>query len=486
MYYLETKRLLSNNEAEDKQTQQKRVLYLALLSMLALFSTQNVLAPNMTAIAQSFHLTDLERDEYIGGQLTMVFFLAGLVSGLTFGLVSALCNRMPMLNGLVALTGLSCLFAAHLQSYAGLVFVRAMCGWGVGGSLPLMYSMLGDLIPVKDRTMGSAYVSTVCGMGIFFGQMVGALVGGSDWRTPFVVLGAFCLAIAALARHYGSEPERGCMDPATQCHHRLGEAYKPVTSFKHLRKTVLSTTNLVIWAQAFPGNIPWGIALVFLNDFMCQDLHLSMTSALVSINVLAFMALLGNLAGGLIGRYLHIEYPNAKWMTPGVAMVCCVLRCSPLYMVFGWRRSLGEPDTFAKYVLFTATLGTGGFLASIPGALLGGMMLNVNLPTTRGIVFATYAALEDFSKATGAIVVSLILPWTITRDVAYQVCLLLWLIPGFLLIFAANSAANDERAVEDAVVESINEGLVRGSKARARDDLETMLKKRDRSEVSRV
>ena len=33
-------------------------------------------------------------------------------------------------------------------------------------------------------------------------------------------------------------------------------------------------------------------------------------------------------------------------------------------------------------------------------------MLNVNLPTTRGIVFATYAALEDFSKATGAIVVA--------------------------------------------------------------------------------
>jgi MFS family permease len=471
MYYLETKRLLAIDASEKKRERQQRVLKLTLLNMFALFSTQNVLAPNLTAIAQSFSFSDLQRDEYIGGQLTMVFFLSGLAAGVTFGLVSAVCPRSPCLIGLTAMTGVGCLAGSHLHSYSGLVGLRLVCGWGVGGSLPLMYSMLGDLIPAKERTLGSAYVTTVCGFGVFFGQMVGAM-GGGDWHTPFVVLGVVCLGCAGLAYHYGHEPERGANDPVSQQHQQLGEAYQPVTSFKHIRKTVLSPTNLVIWSQAFPGNIPWGIALVFLNDFMCQDLELSMTAALLSINVLAFLSLLGNLTGGLLGRYLHTQ---PKWLTPLTASVCCVIRSSPLWMVFGWRRQLGVPDTLAKYALFTATLGFAGFVASMPGALLGGMMLNVNLPTTRGIVFATYAALEDFSKATGAIVVALLVPVVGTRDVAYQVCLLLWLIPGLLLLFACHSVEADEQAMEEAVLESINEGLVRGSKQRARKEVRSVL-----------
>jgi len=480
MYYLETKRLLALDSAEKKREQQRKVLILTLLNMLVLFSTQNVLAPNLTAISQSFGFNDVQRDEYIGGQLTMVFFLSGLVSGVTFGLVSAIMPRFPCLVGLTALTGVGCLAAAHLTSYGGLCFVRALCGWGVGGSLPLMYSMLGDLIPAKDRTLGSAYVTTVCGFGIFFGQMVGALLGGQDWRTPFVVLGVLCLGLACFCQHYGREPERGANDPVSQQHVQLGETYQPVTSLKHIRKTVLSSTNLVIWAQAFPGNIPWGIALVFLNDFMCQDLQLSMTAALVSINILAFLSLLGNLIGGLLGRHLHTQ---AKWLTPAVAASCCILRCSPLWMVFGWRRQLGVPDTYAKYILFTATLGVAGFLASMPGALLGGMMLNVNLPTTRGIVFATYAALEDFSKATGAVVVALLVPLVGSRDIAYQVCLLLWLVPGVVLLLACQSAEQDERTMEEAVLESINEGLVRGSKLRARQEVRSVLSSLDKKKI---
>lgn len=477
MYYLETKRLLSATEKDDEmeKTNEERSqlsLYLALACMFALFSTQNVLAPNLTAVAASFGFSDVQRDEYIGGQLTMCFFFSGLFSGILFGLLSALYPRLPCLFLLTAMTGVGCLVGGHLSSYMGLMVLRIICGWGLGGALPLMYSMLGDFLPVQERTLGSAYVTTVCGFGIFFGQMVGAIVGGSDWRTPFVVLGFVCLALASAARAYGREPERGANDPVSQHHQRLGEQYRPVTSFKHIRKTVFSTTNMVIWAQAFPGNIPWGIALVFLNDFMLQDLQLSMTAALVSINVLALFALLGNLTGGVLGKYLHT---HQKWMTPFAATIGCLVRCSPLWMVFGWRRQLGVPDTMPKYVLFTVTLGTAGFLASLPGPLLGGMMLNVNLPTTRGIVFAAYAAFEDFSKAMGAFVVASLVPLVGSRDVAFQACLLLWVVPGLSLLVAVWCCESDERAVEEAVLESINEGLVRGSKHRARFEVKGLL-----------
>jgi len=472
--YLETKRLLSSadDETAHQEERNKLSMHLALLCMFALFSTQNVMAPNLTAIANTFGFSEVQRDEYIGGQLTMFFFFSGLLSGLLFGLLSALYPRLPCLFALTAVTGAGCLLGGHLSSYGGLIVVRVLCGWGLGGALPLMYSMLGDFLPVQERTLGSAYVTMVCGFGIFFGQMVGALMGASDWRTPFVVLAFVCFACAGATKSYGREPGRGANDPVSQAHQRLGEQYKPVTSFAHIRKTVFSTTNMVIWAQAFPGNVPWGIALVFLNDFMLQDLQLSMSAALASINVLALFALLGNLTGGVLGKYLHTQ---PKWMTPLAATSMCILRCFPLWMVFGWRRQLGVPDTIPKYVLFTVSLGTAGFLASLPGPLLGGMMLNVNLPTTRGIVFAAYAAFEDFSKAMGAFVVAALLPLVGSRDIAFQVCLLLWVLPGLALLVGVWCAEQDERAVEDAILESINEGLVRGSKERACRDVRNIL-----------
>merc|ERR1719213_701583 len=77
-------------------------------------------------------------------------------------------------------------------------------------------------------------------------------------------------------------------------------------------------------------------------------------------------------------------------------------------------------------------------------------------------------------------VVAVLVPFVGSRDIAYQACLLLWLGPGLALLVACNSAEHDERQMEEAVLESINEGLVRGSKHRARQQVKSVLSSLDR------
>merc|ERR1719482_212531 len=62
-------------------------------------------------------------------------------------------------------------------------------------------------------------------------------------------------------------------------------------------------------------------------------------------------------------------------------------------------------------------------------------------------------------------------------------CLLLWLVPGVVLLLACQSAEQDERTMEEAVLESINEGLVRGSKLRARQEVRSVLSSLDKKKI---
>ena len=78
-----------------------------------LSADQNLLAPNLTAVARDFGFNDDQRDKYLGGFVSAAFFLLGAPAALVVGYLSDAMNRARLLFWVVILGKLT-----SLQNYA--------------------------------------------------------------------------------------------------------------------------------------------------------------------------------------------------------------------------------------------------------------------------------------------------------------------------------------------------------------------------------
>lgn len=188
-----------------------------------LFADQNILAPNLSAIADDFNMSDSERDEMLGGYIAFGFFVVGGPVALLIGYLADTVNR-PILFGLVVAFGESASFGAYwVQNYGELFICRVLTGISIGGATPIIFSMLGDMYPEESRI----YVSTLIGIslsaGISGGQLLSGLIGPAlGWRAPFLFVAIPALICAALVFFTVSDPPRGDQEQETRRLRELG------------------------------------------------------------------------------------------------------------------------------------------------------------------------------------------------------------------------------------------------------------------------
>ncbi len=63
---------------------------------------------------------------------------------------------------------------------------RVMTGISIGGSIPVIYSVLGDLYPANQRSAIAAVIATGTGLGMGIGQVIAGSL--DSWRLPFVIV----------------------------------------------------------------------------------------------------------------------------------------------------------------------------------------------------------------------------------------------------------------------------------------------------------
>lgn len=454
-------------EGERKSDSHRYTLGMCLVSLGCMYSVHNLLAPNLTQIATLFHFNAAERDEYIGGELTFFFYTPQLVGALAAGIFCGVSlQRMRLLAALTIITALSCIFTCLVHTFTQLAWCRALTGIGIGGSLPVVYSMVGDWFPAKDRAWATGYVCAASGLGVFLGQCLAALTGAWNWRWPFFLVSLPSGAMGILMYFTGREPQRGAQeDSIDSIYQHTGLSYVPSFTMRQWRQCIQNKTNLLVMIQAFPGNIPWGVIIVYLHDFMMQDLHLSRERSLLAISVLAMTALLGIFAGGTLGQTLY-TLERGTYL-PAFAGVTNILRALPFLLLFGWENYFGNlHGSGGDMVCFFMLLALGGFLATMSTPMTSAVLLNVNLPETRGSVVACYSVLDDLSKGFGTMFISLAVP-SLGRATVYQLCLWLWIFSGLGLLMTIYTVEEDELMMKRYLDEAATESLVRLSKERA-------------------
>ena len=441
---------------------------LCFVSLALVYSVHNLIAPNMTALATMWNFSAVERDEYLGGQLTLIFYAPGVIFAILFGYLSGMCSRKILFVTLIVVTAIPTFATTWISTFHQLAWSRALTGMGIGGVLPVVYSMVGDWFPAQQRSAATAYVTAACGGGILVGQLVAASLGSFDWRWPFLFFAIPMLACAAIFYYTTEEPQRGLNEEGLSAYRESGYEYQPeLISPASVTSVTSSKTNMLILLQAFPGNIPWGILLVYLHDFLIEDVKFRPDEALVVITILAGSGFLGIILGGFLGQYAY------RKGTQYLALFCSimsVIRVIPSFLIFGWPYMFGDGNEVSRGGFLTVLV-IGGIAATMAITGMGAMLLNINLPETRGTMCALYSVLEDLSKGVGSYVVAMMVPLVGGRPVAYQLCLLLWVIPGVALFQSIKSFGADEEAMRRRLDEMAGEAVIRIQKNKAKSEI---------------
>lgn len=198
-----------------RQQQQLAVTFLLVCTVLV-FADQNLMAPNLTAIARDFGFDDAQRDRKLGGDIAVAFFLLGAPASFLIGTLgdSPIVNRIHLFSATVCCGEGACIATFWVTTYVQLYVCRALTGLSVGGALPLVYSLLGDLFAGPDRHAAASSVGIGMGIGIAVGQGVAGFLGPTfGWRLPFLVVGVPAWIAAMLLAVCVSDPERGGMEP---------------------------------------------------------------------------------------------------------------------------------------------------------------------------------------------------------------------------------------------------------------------------------
>jgi EmrB/QacA subfamily drug resistance transporter len=142
---------------------------------------------------------------------TTAFLITSTISTPLYGKLSDLFGRKPLYLLAIALFVLGSVLCTFATSMYGLAVYRAVQGLGAGGLLSLAFTILGDLVPPRQRSKYQAYFMAVFGSSSVIGPVVGGVLSGVDsiagldgWRWIFLVnvpLGAAAFVVVSKVLH---------------------------------------------------------------------------------------------------------------------------------------------------------------------------------------------------------------------------------------------------------------------------------------------
>jgi MFS family permease len=394
-----------------------------------LFGDQNLIAPNMKNIAKSLGINDpAEVDWKMGGLIPILFFILGGTVSLSMGYFSQTFSRKNLLLITVLMGEIPCLLTAYAENYSQFLFLRTLCGFGLGGIFPILFSLIGDYFSSHSRAVASGFVSLAMGLGIGVGQLMGGILGEADpingWRASFIYMSVPSFFFAAVYLFFCKEPKRGGAEETG-----AGDELSHKISLNDFKILFQNKTNLGIFLQGLPGCIPWGVFFVFLVDYYENTYGFGKAEASGLVTFAAIGVFTGTFFGGVIGQWL---YNRNKKYQPILCMVTTMIGVVPAIFLLYSQGIIHNKALFLILNILT------GILISITGANVRAVLLNVNVPKSRSAIFSIYNLTDDLGKGLGPAMSAIILGLTPDRGFALSISILFWIpcsLAWLLIIF---------------------------------------------------
>ena len=245
-------------------------------------------------LQQEFSLTRVQL-----GALGSAFMWIYALSGPIAGWLSDRFSRRTILLAALLFWSLCTAATAIAHGYTALLICRALGGLGEAFYFPAAISLIADYHGRATRSRAMAmhqsavYVGSIAG-----GALTAWLAASHGWRQPFLLFGAFGLALATILSLALREPARGAADRAKENPSALRT---PGTLMSLMRNRPAWTLALVFIAANF-------VAAIFLSwtpAYLYEKFHMSLTLAGLSGTAwLQLASIVGVLAGGVLADRL--------------------------------------------------------------------------------------------------------------------------------------------------------------------------------------
>ncbi|KAG7341697.1 actin family protein [Nitzschia inconspicua] len=418
------------------------------VAFMAVWLPNNVMAPNLTQMADFFEMTNDERDLYLGSYCALAVGVFSLPLSALFGFMADFYSRKYLFVACVLCGAVSATWTGLSKNYWSLFFARLCSGGCMSGSVPVAFSLLGDLFSTEERNAASSGLTAMMGLGIIAGQVYAGMVGPTKgWQYPFYVSAVLQLVVTLVIAMWVAEPIRGGKEKALQDMFKSGSKYDrqlTLEGFIHAMRENASN-SILLW-QGFFTSLPWGIVFVFLNDYLSQEKGFSVPEATFMVMLFGVGCAIGGIAGGYIGQLFMVR--NRSFL--------------PLYMaaatflgIFPFLELLNSKFPNHSGYKAKALSIIGGCVASLPSVNVRPCILNVNPPETRGAALTAANLLVTLGRGIGpSCIVVMGSLFQVSRQFAFNVTLAgFWTIAAIQLVFLARTLPIDQDTMEASLAQ---------------------------------
>jgi len=135
------------------------------LCFMAIWSPNNIMAPNLTRIATFYGMTETERDLYLGSFLALATGVLGFPISAAIGVMTDFYPRKYLFVG-TAFGGAMASAATGLSpTYPWLLLARFFSGGFMSASVSVAFSLMGDLFATEERNAASSGLTAMMGLG---------------------------------------------------------------------------------------------------------------------------------------------------------------------------------------------------------------------------------------------------------------------------------------------------------------------------------
>ncbi|GAA1249430.1 hypothetical protein GCM10009609_11030 [Pseudonocardia aurantiaca] len=125
---------------------------------------------------------------------TTAFLITGTITTPLYGKLSDIYGRKPLFMAAISIFVIGSVMCTFATSMYELAAFRAVQGLGAGGLFSLTLTILGDIVPPRERAKYQGYILAVFGTSSVLGPVIGGVLSGqasiagiSGWRWIFLV-----------------------------------------------------------------------------------------------------------------------------------------------------------------------------------------------------------------------------------------------------------------------------------------------------------